>query len=168
MLRYSAILIAIWVAAASRVVAEELPDRLTIGYEHEGEIDASPAACEVTVKEVVEWDEPQLSEGVKSVCAARQAHVDAYAALQKSYKEFAKTFGEDTRLSTPEAVQNFQQMVKACIDHKTGLTTGGHNIALDIIPNQIAANCLEFGKRMLDDETAWYQGAPETHTRASP
>ena len=32
-----------------------VPDHLTIGYDHEGKIDASPQACLTYVKEVTEW-----------------------------------------------------------------------------------------------------------------
>jgi hypothetical protein len=31
-----------------------------------------------------------------------------------------------------------QTMVKACIDHKSGLPPGVHNIAIDIIPNALS------------------------------
>jgi hypothetical protein len=156
------------VAGATLAVAGDLPDKLTFGYEYEGEVDASPKACEATVREVVEWSDEEVRKATTDVCAARQAHVEAYQAIQQSYKDFAKTFGEDTRLNTGEAVEHFQQLVKECIDHKSGITTGGHNIAIDIIPNQIAAACLDLGKRLLDEETAWYKGPPETHTRLSP
>lgn len=154
--------------SAAPVFAGDLPETLTIGYEDEGNVDASPKACAHTVSDLVEWDEAQMQEATRTVCAARKSHVDAYAALQKSYKHFAKVFGEDTRLNTAEAVQHFQQMIKECIDHKSGLTTGGHNIALDIIPNQIAAGCLDWGRRVLEDETAWYEQPSEQHSRASP
>src|SRR5262245_48505726 len=117
-MRARTLLAAILVAAASHALAAELPAKLTIGYEQEGEVDASPAAGEATGKELVEWSDAEMKEAVRTVCAARQQHVDAYAALQASYKRFAKVFGEDTRLSTAEAVEHFQQMVKECIDHK--------------------------------------------------
>lgn len=156
------------VAAASHAVAGDLPSKLTIGYDQEGEVDASPAACEAAVKDLVEWSAAEMKEAIAIVCKARQAHIAAYAALQKSYKRFAKVFGEDTRLETADAVEHFQHMIKACIDHKSGITTGGHNIATDIIPNDIVTNCLDWGRRMLDDETAWYEQPAEQHTRASP
>jgi len=161
-------LLAACVAAAYVAHADELPSRLTIGYEQEGAVDGSPAACLATVKELVEWPEAEMKEAAKTLCAARKAHIDAYDALQKSYRHFAKVFGEDTRLNTGESVAQFAGMLKACIDHKSGITTGGHNVAIDIIPNHIAANCLEWGRRMLDDETAWYEAPAETHQRASP
>lgn len=168
MLRALPLLAALFVAAASPVAAAALPDKLTIGYDQEGQVDATPAGCEAAVKELVEWTEAEMKEAAKSVCAARQAHVDAYAALQKSYKHFAKVFGEDTRLDTADAVQHFGRMVKECIDHKSNITTGGHNIGVDIIPNDIATNCLDWGRRMLDDETAWFEQPVEQHSRASP
>jgi hypothetical protein len=156
------------VAAASVAEAGNLPAKLTIGYDQEGEVEASPAACEAAAKDLVEWSGDEMKGAIASICAARQAHIAAYAALQKSYKHFAKVFGEDTRLDTAEAVDHFQQMVKACIDHKSALTTGGHNIGVDIIPNDIATNCLDWGRRMLDEETAWYEQPAEQHPRAAP
>lgn len=168
MLPIRVLLALLFIALALPALAGDLPDRLVIGYEHEGDVDASPEACEATVKDLVEWSDAEMKEATATVCAARQAHVDAYAALQKSYKHFAQVFGEDTRLSTAEGVQHFQTLIMACINHKSSLTTGGHNIALDIIPNQIAAACLDYGRRMLDDETAWYEQPSEQHTRASP
>lgn len=161
-------LLALYVAATLSALAGDLPEQLTFGYEYEGEIDVSPAACEATVREVVEWSEDDVKRAVKEVCAARQAHVDAYAALQQSYKNFSKAFGEDTRLDTAAAVDHFQRMIKACIDHKTGITTGGHNITIDIIPNQIAARCLAMGKGVLDDEIAWVTGGAGLGARSSP
>ncbi len=56
---------------------------------------------------------------------------------------------------------SFQAMIKACIDHKSNVTTGGHNIMIDVIPNDIAARCLDFGRTMLDEETAWLTSDPE-------
>jgi hypothetical protein len=49
-------------------------------------------------------------------------------------------------------------MIKACIDHKWGLTTGGHNIRLDMIPNEIDADCLEIGRGLIVKETAVLKG----------
>jgi hypothetical protein len=43
-------------------------------------------------------------------------------------------------------------MVKACIDHKSGITTGGHNIMVDVIENEIAAKCLTLGANLLREE----------------
>lgn len=60
------------------------PDRLTIGYDEEGKIDASPKACLGAVKEITQWNEADTQRGAREVCAARQKHVDAYAALQTS------------------------------------------------------------------------------------
>lgn len=172
MARMLILMTALLVAAAAPVLAQDertpMPPTLTFGYEDEGKIDATPAGCEVAVKEIVEWPEPQLSEAVKDVCAARKRHVEAYAAIQKSYKALAKLINEDTRLNQAAAVRGIAAMVKACIDHKSGITTGGHNIAIDIIPNEIANECLTIGKRLLDDESAWLTAAPDKHTRYSP
>ena len=87
------------------------------------------------------------------MCAARKRHVEAYAAIQKSYKALAKQIERGPPLDPASAVTAFKAMVKACIDHKTSLTTGGHNIMIDIIPNDIATACLDLGKTVLDNET---------------
>jgi hypothetical protein len=148
--------------------SQRIPDRLTFGYEEEGKIDPTESGCEVFVKDMVEWSEDEMKRAIKEVCAARRKHVEAYADMQKSYALLVAQIRADTRLEQASAVKNIEAMVKACIDHKTALTPGGHNIAIDIIPNEIAAECLTIGKRLLDDETAWLATAPEKHTRASP
>jgi len=145
-----------------------LPDHLTFGYEEEGKVDATQAGCEAFVKDMVEWSEPEMKKAIADVCGARKRHVDAYAAIQKSYKALVTQIREDPRLEQASSVKGLETMVKACIDHKTGLTPGGHNIAIDIIPNDIAAECLTMGKHLLDDETSWLTTDPETHTRYSP
>jgi hypothetical protein len=133
-----------------------VPDRLTIGYDNEGKIDAGPQACLAFVKEMTQWDKAQTEKGAKDVCAARKRHVEAYAALQSNYKDFVKAFSVDRRLNLPGAVSNFITLVKACMEHKFGLTTGGHNIMIDVIDNDIAAQCLTLGSNLLKDETVKY------------
>ena len=44
-------------------------------------------------------------------------------------------------------------LVKTCISHKSSLTTGGHNIRIDIISNEIAASCLTLISNLLREET---------------
>ena len=161
MLRISLVFVAFLLAANASAYAQAearkpLPAQLTFGYEEEGKVDASTAACEDVVKEMVEWGPEETRQAAKDVCAARKRHVDAYAAIQKSYKALAKEIEPDHRIDPASAVTAFQAMVKDCIDHKTNLTTGGHNIMIDIIPNDIAAACLKIGKGVLDDETYWF------------
>ncbi len=158
------VVFATFIVAALSASAEDgtpMPDKLSFGYEEEGTVDPSPAGCEGYVNENVEWPEPEMSNAIKDVCGARQRHVDVYAAIQKSYQALAKVIGEDNRLDTAAAVSSFQAMVKACIDHKSNVTTGGHNIMIDVIPNDIAARCLDLGRKMLDEETAWLTTDPE-------
>ena len=62
----------------------------------------------------------------------------------------------DRRLDLPKAVESFKTLVNACIEHKFGLTTGGHNIRIDIIDNDIRAACVTLGSNLLKDETAKY------------
>jgi hypothetical protein len=74
----------------------------------------------------------------------------AEVTVQKSYKALVAAIGGDHRLDAPAAAKNFSTMVKACIDYKSNLTSGGHNVMTDIIPNAIAADCLTAGKKMID------------------
>jgi len=133
-----------------------VPDRLVIGYDNEGKIDASAQACFAHVKDMTQWDKAQTEKGAKDVCAARKRHVEEYQALESNYRNFVKAFSVDRRLDLPAAVANFKILVKACMDHKFGLTTGGHNIMIDIIENDIAAACLTLGSNLIKDETAKY------------
>lgn len=140
------------------------PDHLTFGYEDEGKTDASPKACEAAARQAVEWTQEETKKAAKQICAARQRHIEAYAAIQKSYKALLKHH----RLNPPEAITAFEAMVKACIDHKTNINTGGHNIMIDIIPNHVAAECLKIGKNVLDEEVAWFAKGGMTDERPAP
>jgi hypothetical protein len=153
-----AVIFGLALAAAGTAAAENapLPQHLTLGYEHEGKIDASPAACLALVKEITEWGKAETEKGAKDVCAARKRHLDAYNALQASYREFIKAFSTDRRLDLAGSVAAFKVLFKACLDHKFGLTTGGHNIMIDIIENDTTTACLVLGNNLLKDETAKY------------
>src|SRR5262245_32851684 len=94
-----------------------IPQQLTLGYEHEGKIDASHQACLALVKEITEWDKAQTEKGAKDVCAARKRHVDAYNQLQATYKNFVKAFSVDRRLNLPGSIVAFKALFKACLDH---------------------------------------------------
>src|SRR5205823_1981659 len=99
-------------ASGGSICAETaVPERITIGYDHEGKIDASPQACLALVKEITEWDKAQTEKGAKEVCAARKRHVEAYATLQANYKNFVKAFSVDRRLNLPGAVSSFSTLV---------------------------------------------------------
>jgi hypothetical protein len=132
---------------------------LTIGYDNEGKVDTSPQACLAAVREVTEWDRAATETGAKRVCAARKRHADAYAALQDNYKAFIKAFSQDRRLNLPEAIANLKTTIKACMDHKFGITTGGHNIMIDVIDNDIRAGCLNLGSNLIKDETTRFTKA---------
>jgi hypothetical protein len=129
------------------------PDHLTIGYDEEGKIDASPQACLALVKEVTQWNEADTRKGAREVCAARQKHVDAYAALQASYKTFIQEVTKDRRYDWAEAADTVPTLVKTCTKHKFSITTGGHNIRIDIINNEIPAACLTLAANLMRDET---------------
>jgi hypothetical protein len=146
-------LLALGVAAGAE---NAVPDRLIIGYDGEGKVDASPQACLASVKEVTEWDKAATEKGAREVCAARRRHLDAYAALQASYRNFVKAYSVDRRLDLAGAATSLKALVKSCIEHKHGLTTGGHNIRIDIIENDITTDCLILANNLIRDETAKY------------
>jgi hypothetical protein len=129
------------------------PETLTIGYEGEGKVDPSMKACVATVKEITEWNEADTQKGAREVCAARKKHVEAYQALQASYKTFIKEVLKDRRFDWAEAAATVPTLVKTCIAHKFSITTGGHNIRIDIINNEIATGCLVLATNLLRDET---------------
>ncbi len=174
MLRLLALIIGFLIAASVPTRAQDddgwhpPPAQLAIGYEGEGKVDATPAACERFVREMVEWSEEDTKRGIEDVCAARKRHVEAYAAIQKSYKALVKYIEPDTRLNPAESIKQFEAMIKACIDHKMNINTGGHNIYLDMIPNHVAAECLKLGKQVLDGETGWYEAGGSTAERPAP
>jgi hypothetical protein len=132
------------------------PDSLIIGYEDEGKIDASPQACLKTVKEITEWNEAETQRGAREVCAARKKHIDAYAKLQTNYRAFIREVVKDRRFDWTEAAATVPTLVKTCIAHKFSITTGGHNIRIDIINNEIAAACLTLASNLLRDETGHF------------
>ena len=129
------------------------PGTLVIGYENEGKIDASREACIAHVKEVTEWSEAETQRGAREVCAARRKHVDAYAALQSSYRAFIVALTFDRRLDWDEGANTVPVLVKTCMTHKSSLTTGGHNIRIDVIGNEIATRCLTLISNLLREET---------------
>jgi hypothetical protein len=136
-----------------------VPSELIIGYDSEGKVDPSPQACLAHVKEVTEWDKAATERGAQQVCAARKRHADAYAALQSNYKAFVEAFSQDRRLNLPEAVSNLKTLIKACMDHKFGITTGGHNIMIDVIENDVNAGCLTLASNLIKDETTRFTKA---------
>jgi hypothetical protein len=142
-------------ALADRAQSERAlpPETLTIGSENEGKIDASPQACLALVKEITNWEGAMAQRGARQVCAARKKHVEAYQALQATYKQFIQQVKKDNRFDWAEAAATVPPLVNTCIKHKFSITTGGHNIGIDIINNQIATACLNLATNLLRDET---------------
>jgi hypothetical protein len=124
---------------------------LIIGYEGEGKVAVSPEDCLKFVEGTTQWTDAQTKESADKVCKARKRHKDAHDALEAAYQTF-RMRSTDKRLDIEQSVSQFRTMMKSCIDHKLRLTTGGHNIMIDIIPNEIAASCLEIGAQMLSHE----------------
>jgi len=128
------------------------PGDLTIGYDGEGKIDASEQACLSFVKETTMWSKTEIEQGALKVCAARKRHAEAYEALQRNYRALIQEMAKDARLDPASAASNLKILMKACIDHKFALTTGGHNIMIDVIENDIASKCFALGANLLGDE----------------
>lgn len=131
-----------------------MPRTLVIGYEEEGKVDPSAASCREFVNETIEWEKAEMEQAIKDVCAHRREHVDAYEALQTAYSAFRAVLQEQIRFDGPEAARSIAAIVKNCIDFKWALSTGGHNIGMDMMPNVIAASCLEMGRELLEDQTS--------------
>src|SRR5690348_5768396 len=134
------------------------PDRLTIGYDGEGKVEASDQACEKFVREMVDpyWSKDEIFDGTREVCAARKRHLLAYEALQKSYAGVRDQLLTHRKIDAGAAMTSFAAMIKDCIEHKIAMSDGGHNIKMDIIPNDDAAACLKMGKELLDAEAEWF------------
>lgn len=137
---------------------DQMPETLVVGYDEEGKVDASDAACRAFVAAMVDWGKPEVDQAVVDVCAVRKRHVESYAALQDAYKAFRAELADNVRLDGASAAKHLSLMIKACIDHKWGLTTGGHNIRLDMIPNAVDADCLDIGRDLIVKETAVLKG----------
>src|SRR5674476_206456 len=139
-------------SAGMPACADDAPQRpFRLGYESEGKVDASIKGCAAYVHAEVEWNKADTARGIRRVCAARQRHMRAYRDLQKKYQRFLKTAAEDKRLNPAAAIENIRTMFKACVDYKWNMTTGGHNIAIDITSNEIVDTCLRLTSRLLDE-----------------
>jgi hypothetical protein len=148
------------VGAASQVQALEdagAPKTLTIGYEGEGKVDASPATC-MAIAQEVEGSRGGIKEAAEEICQSRQHHIDAYNAMQDSYRKLITAATDDGGLHPVQAAEGLKAMMNACIDHKFGLVNHGHRSMLLILPDEIAASCLELGRKIVDTETAAIAG----------
>ncbi len=94
----------------------------------------------------------QCVEAARKVCDARMRHVAAYERFQSAYARLTTVLEKDRRINLLAATDQLKQFVRSCIYHKIYITTGGHNIMMDIIPNEAAADCLELGANMVMTE----------------
>lgn len=139
--------------AFGQALADPPPERLTIGYADEGEINASSQACIADVKAETEgWSTEDIEEAAQKQCAARKRHIESYEALQSNYRTLMGLLAQDVRTRPADAAAKLKIMVKACIDHKFDVSTGGHNIMVNVIENDVAAKCLALGANLLRDE----------------
>jgi hypothetical protein len=150
--------------AATEQDKAPMPETLVIGYEDEGKVEATDKVCRAFVVDMVEWDKAEMEQAVKDVCAQRQKHIDAYAKLQAAYSDFRAVISEQTRFDGAAAARHISALIKNCIDMKWALSTGGHNIGTDLVPNFIATTCLDLGHDLLQKETETFtsQDGPQS------
>lgn len=120
-------------------------DHLTVGYEGEGKVDNSFEACMAVASGMG-------IEAAHKVCDARNRHIVAYQRFQTAYARLGKILSADRRINLVAAMDQLKQLIRSCISHKLYITTGGHNIMMDIIPNEAAANCVSLGADLLTSE----------------
>jgi polar amino acid transport system substrate-binding protein len=140
------------------------PERLIIGSSDSNASLPSDAYDDEDVEHLVQkcvadaaqdaegWSKKDIEEATRKQCAARKRHVEAYEALQGNYRTLMGLLAQDIRTNPADAGAQLRAMVKACIDHKSDVSTGGHNIMVDVIENDIAAKCLALGANLLRDE----------------
>lgn len=150
--------VAVSPAPAQQTDAARMPETLVIGYDQEGHVDATEASCRAFVSQVVAWDKAETNQAVHDVCAARQKHLDAYAAFQSAYAKLRAALQTQVRLDGGAAAKALASLVKSCIDMKWALSTGGHNVRIDMVPNEIAAGCLDMGREAALKEAAVFDG----------
>lgn len=130
-------------------------ERLTIGYENEGKIDASKKACIAFVNELG-GDSVETSRAARMaapVCEFRDRHIAAYEEFQRSYRKLWSLVRADQRIDPPAAIEQLRRAIKSCIDFKDGLNFDGlHGLGVDMVPNQNATQCLAIGTRLANDE----------------
>jgi hypothetical protein len=151
------------VGAASQVQALEdagAPKTLTIGYEGEGKVDASPATC-MAIAQDVEAGRDGIKEAATEICQSRQRHIDAYNAMQQSYQKLLKAVDDTGSLHPAQAAQGLKTMIHACIDHKFGLVETGRRSVIVMMPDEVAASCLDLGRKIVDTETAAINGVSD-------
>lgn len=145
-------LLASLLAMARVTAADSPPERLIVG-DDEGKIDTSPQACIAHVKaETDGWSKEDIEEAAQKQCAARKRHLESYEALQGNYHTLMGLLAQDVRTQPAEAAEKLKIMLEACIDHKFDVSTGGHNIMVEVIENDVAAKCLALGANLLRDE----------------
>lgn len=124
-------------------------------------MDATLDGCSKTVASITAWNGSDLNKGIAKACAARNRHLAAYERLQSDYRLFAAAVTTDRRLNLTASANHLKAFIKSCMDQKFAITTGGHNILVDIIPNEIAAECLNLGAELLERDTATLTCQPD-------
>ena len=140
------------------------PERLTIGSSDPNASSPSDGYNDEDIDHLVQrcvadaagdtegWSKKDIEEATRKQCAARKRHVEAYEALQANYRTLMGLLAQDIRTEPADAAAQLRIMVKACIDHKSGVSTGGHNVMVDVIENDIDAKCLALGANLARDE----------------
>ncbi len=136
-----------------------MPSTLVIGYEGEGSRRRVEEACRSFVLETVEWEKAEVEQGRKGRLPASVS--DTSRPMPRSRpptRSLPHALHEQTRFDGTAAAAHLASMLRSCMDHKLELTTGGHNVGIDMVPNGIAAQCLRLGTDFLTAETQQIRG----------
>jgi uncharacterized protein YecT (DUF1311 family) len=71
------------------LTAQPVGERLVVGYDVEGKIDASQQGRKAYVKEMTECDPVATEKASRELCAARHRHLEAHEQLQRSYQNLS-------------------------------------------------------------------------------
>jgi hypothetical protein len=123
-----------------------LPEPLMIGYPEEGKVSGSWEACTTFVREGVPgWTEEQIQQGIRRVCVARNRHIVAYKQFQSEYKRFVAVMSHFHKITMSDVAEAMRKLIKDCMAYKATLSAHAHNISIDVVSNEEAADCLNVG-----------------------
>ena len=138
----------------AQALGDPPPEHLVIGYPSEGEIDASPQKCidDVTA-ETTGWAKEDIEVAARKQCDARSRHIASYKALQSNYHILMELLAlRSGHTQADVAAASLKALVNDCINHKQGVSTGGHNIMVNVIENDIISKCLDLGANVMREE----------------
>ena len=139
---------------SANALGDPPPEHLIIGYPFEGEIDANAQKCIADVTaETTNWRKEEIGAAARKQCDARKRHVASYKALQSNYHLLMGLLNlRSGHTMADQAAASMKALVNDCISHKEGVSTGGHNVMVNVIENDIVAKCLDLGANVMREE----------------